>query len=69
MGYMKGFMQVFSDGSAILREWRTIRLLKGYMVYGKSLSRSTAKRWIDSVNDCLKKKNEVGMLGNKENGA
>ena len=30
-GWMKRLMKVFFDGSAILKEWGMIRLLKGYI--------------------------------------
>ena len=30
-GWMKGLTEVFSDGSAILKEWRRIGLLNGYI--------------------------------------
>ena len=32
---MKGLMRAFSDGSAILKEWGLIGLLKEYMFGGK----------------------------------
>ena len=56
---MKRLMKLFSDGSAIWKEWRMIGLLKGY-VWGKCMGSRLVgrprKEWIDSVNDFLKKR-------------
>ena len=51
-------MKVFSDGSAMWREWRTTgfskRVYLGECVGSRSVGRPR-KRWIDAVKDCLKK--------------
>ena len=56
---MKGLMKMFFIDLTILKEWKMIRLLKGCNV-GKCmvsyLLGRPQKRWIDSVNDWLKKR-------------
>ena len=51
-------MKVFSNDTAILKEWRVIGLLKGYMwkCMGSHLAGQPWKRWVDSIDDCLKNK-------------
>ena len=49
---MKGLMKVFSNGSAMWREWRMIGLL-GVCAGGHSVGRAL-KRLIDTVKDCLR---------------
>ena len=51
-------MKVFSFGLTILKEWRMIRFLKGcnWKCLGSCLIGSLWKRWIDSMNDCSKKR-------------
>ena len=55
----KKMMKVFSDGSAMQREWRMARLLRGVYVRECAGSCSVGglwKRWIDSVKDSLRKR-------------
>ena len=55
---MKGLMKMFSVGVVILKEWGIIVLLKWYMCKceGSCLVGRLWKRWIDLVNNCLKKR-------------
>ena len=64
---MKELMKVFIDGLAILKEWRTIVLVKGCMweCVGTGLVGRPRKKWIDSVNDSPKKR---GMKLAKQEG-
>ena len=55
MGWINESTKVFSNGSAILKEWGMIVLLNGYMWVVALLGRPR-KRWIDSVHDYLKKR-------------
>ena len=67
MGWVKGLTKVFSDGSAILKEWGIIGLLKRYMweeCVGSRLVGQLRKRWIDLVNEYLKKR---GLTLGKQN--
>ena len=55
---MKRLMKVFSGGSAMWREWRMIRLLKGSVgvCAGSRPVGGPRMRWIDTMKDCLRKK-------------
>ena len=58
-------MKVFSIGLAILKEWRMINDRIAKRVYVEEclschLVVQPWKKWIDSVNDCLKKNLNVG---------
>ena len=58
--------KLFSDGSAMWIEWRMIGLLSVYVGQcggSRSLGRPQ-KKWIDTVNVCLKKK--VWVSGKQE---
>ena len=48
-------MKVFSDGSAMGREWRMTGLLSGECAGSPSVCKPR-KGWIDAVKDCLKKR-------------
>ena len=64
--WMKGLMKVLSVGLAILKEWGMIGLLKGYIweCLGSRLVGQLRKRWIDLVNEYLKKR---GLTLGKQN--
>ena len=52
----KRWMNVSSDGSGMWKEWRMTGLLRGYMYGSVLVVAQPRNRWIDTVNDCLKKK-------------
>ena len=60
-------MKVFSVSLAILKEWRMIGLLKG-CIWESVGSRLVGRprKWIDSVNDCLKKKRSECWASKKD---
>ena len=56
---MKRLMKVFSDGSAMWKEWGMTGLLRWSYVGEWAGSCSVGrlwKRWIDAMKDCLKKR-------------
>ena len=50
---VKGLIKVFYNGLAVFKEWRMIGLLEECV--GSRLGQPQ-KRWIDSMNNCLKKR-------------